>query len=210
MAISRTREDEAELVRQCLTGRDDAWETLVRDYTPSVLAAVKVALRQRGHGRDAALEDELVADAFEELAKEDSHVLRSFRGESSLATFLSVVGTRRAYRVLRDRLRHGKAVDRKADHDQQSPRQGEPDPAEQIATNERAAIIVEAIAELSPGDKLLLTLYYLDQKSYKEIAQVTGLAVTGVGTKIGRARARLRERLERRGVAFEAEDEDAQ
>lgn len=206
--MSRTRVEEAELVRQCLAGRDEAWETLVRDYAAGALAAVKVALRQRGHGPDAALEDELVADCFEELAKEDSKVLRSFRGESGLATFVSVVASRRAFRVLRDRLRHGKAVDRKAEHDAVAPRAGEVDPAEHVETTERASIIVEAIAELAPADKLLLTLYYLDNRSYKEIAEATGLAATGVGTKIARARARLRERLEKRGVALEVQDDE--
>jgi RNA polymerase sigma-70 factor, ECF subfamily len=206
--VSRSRAEEAELVRQCLAGRDEAWDTLVRDYAAGALAAAKVALRQRGHGPDAALEDELVADCFEELAKEDAKVLRSFRGESGLATFVSVVASRRAFRVLRDRLRHGKAVDRKAEHDQLAPRPGEVDPAEHVETTERASIIVEAIAELAPADKLLLTLYYLDNRSYKEIAEATGLAATGVGTKIARARSRLRERLEKRGVALEgAEDE---
>src|SRR6185369_16444090 len=125
-------------------------------------------------GPDAALEDELVADCFEELAKEDARVLRAFRGESGLATFVSVVASRRAFRVLRDRLRHGKAVDRKAEHDQLAPRPGETDPAEHVETTERASIIVEAIAELAPSDKLLLTLYYLDNRSYKEIADATG------------------------------------
>jgi RNA polymerase sigma-70 factor (ECF subfamily) len=205
---SRTRDEESELVRLCLAGRDEAWDALVRDYTAKALAAVKVALRHRGHGPDAALEDELVADAFEELAKDGAHVLRSFRGDSGLATFISVVATRRAYRTLRNRLRHEKAVDRKLDHDQRSPRQGEPDPADHVEASERASIIVEAIAELGPTDKLLLTLYYLDNRSYKEIAEATGLAVTGVGTKIARARARLRERLDRRGVIFELEDQD--
>lgn len=206
--MPRNRTEEADLVGRCLAGRDEAWEELVREYAGGALAAVKVALRQRGHGPDAALEDEIVADCFEELAKENARVLGSFRGESALATFISVVASRRAFRVLRDRLRHGKAVGRKAEHDKVAPRAGEVDPAEQVETTERASIIVEAIAELAPADKLLLTLYYLDQRSYKEIAEATGLAATGVGTKIARARSRLRERLEKRGVALEAQDED--
>jgi RNA polymerase sigma-70 factor (ECF subfamily) len=203
-----SREEEAELVRQCLAGRDSAWEQLLRDYSSGALAAVKAALRQRGHGSDAALEDELVADCFEELARRDSHVLRSFRGESGLATFISVVATRRAFRVLRDRMRHGKAVDRKGERDRTAPRGGEVDPAENVDNTERAGIILEAIAELSPTDKLLLTLYYLDNRSYKDIATATGLAATGVGTKIARARSRLRERLERRGVALQDDGSD--
>jgi RNA polymerase sigma-70 factor (ECF subfamily) len=204
-----SREEEAELVRECLAGRDTAWERLLREYSAGSLAAVKAALRQRGHGSDAALEDELVADCFEELAREDSKVLRSFRGESGLATFISVIATRRAFRVLRDRLRHGKAVDRKGEQDRHAPKGGEIDPAENVDASERASIIVEAISELASADKLLLTLYYLDNRSYKEIAAATGLAATGVGTKIARARSRLRERLERRGVALEDDGSDA-
>ena len=203
-----SREEEADLVSGCIAGNDAAWERLLRDYAGGVLAGVKAALRQRGHGPDPALEEELLADSFEILAADGAAVLRSFRGESSLATFISVVATRRAFRVLRDRLRHGKAVDRKAEHDKRAPRPGEPDPSENAEAGERSRVIVEAIAELAPSDKLLLTIFYLDGRSYKEIAAVTGLAATGVGTKIARARARLKERLERRGVALEGSDPD--
>ncbi len=203
-----SREEEHELVSACIEGEDAAWERLLHDYAGGVLAGVKSALRQRGHGSDPALEDELLADCFEILAANGAAVLRSFRGESSLATFISVVATRRAFRVLRDRLRHGKAVDRKAEHDKRSPRPGEPDPADNATAAERNKVIVEAISELAPSDKLLLTIFYLDGRSYKEIAAVTGLAATGVGTKIARARARLKERLERRGVALDGSDPD--
>ena len=167
---------------------------------------MRSALRQRGHGPDGALEEELLADTFEALAADDARVLRSFRGESALATFVSVVATRRAFRVLRDRLRHGKAVDRKTEQEKRSPRSGEADPADLVANDERADVIVEAIQELAAADKLLLTLYYLDGRSYKEIAGVTGLAATGVGTKIARARSRLRDHLKRRGVSLGESD----
>jgi RNA polymerase sigma factor (sigma-70 family) len=206
---ARSREDEAELVQECIDGNDLAWERLMREYANGALSAVRAALRQRGHGPDPALEDELLADAFEALAADDCRVLRSFRSESSLSTFLSVVAARRAFRVLRDRLRHGKAVDRKGEHDRRQNRTGERDPLEHAEERERKGVIVEAMGELSPGDRVLLTLYYLDGRSYKEIALVTGLAATGVGTKIGRARARLREHLERRGVALGDADSDS-
>lgn len=200
-SVTPSREEEADLVRGCLAQRDAAWERLLREYSGGALAAIRSALRQRGHGSDGALEDELLADTFEALAADDAHVLRSFRGESSLATFLSVVATRRVFRVLRDRFRHERAIDRKADQDKRAPRTGE-DPADLAAKDDRADVLVEAIAGLAPGDKLLLTLYYLDGRSYKEIAAVTGLAATGVGTKIARARTRLRDILDQRGVSL--------
>ncbi len=201
-SVTPSREEEAELVRDCLAGKDAAWERFLRQYASGALAAVRSALRARGHGADPALEDELLADTFEVLAQDDARVLRSFRGESSLATFVSVLATRRTFRVLRDRLRHGKAVDRKGEQERRAPRAGEADPADLVEHGERADVIVEAIAELAPADKLLLTLYYLDGRSYKEIAAVTGLAATGVGTKIARARSRLRDHLKRRGVSM--------
>lgn len=205
-SVTPSREEEADLVRACLAQKDAAWERLLREYSGGALAAIRSALRQRGHGHDAALEEEVLADTFEALAADEARVLRSFRGESSLATFVSVVATRRAFRVLRDRFRHGKAVDRKAEAEKRSPRQGEADPALLVMADDRADVLVEALAGLAAGDKLLLTLYYLDGRSYKEIAAVTGLAATGVGTKIARARARLRDLLSQRGVSLGESD----
>lgn len=51
-----------------------------------------------------------------------------------------------------------------------------------------------AIDGLNRIDKALIMLY-LDEKSYKEIAEIMGLTETNVGVKINRIKTKLKERM---------------
>ncbi len=56
---------------------------------------------------------------------------------------------------------------------------------------EQKALINEAMEELSAEDRLLLTLYYLNENSIDEIAEITGFVRENVKMKLHRARNRL-------------------
>ena len=63
-------------------------------------------------------------------------------------------------------------------------------------------LVDRLLAELSPDDRLVLTLLDLEQRSTAEIAQLTGWSRTLVKVRAFRARRRLRvvaERLDRGG-----------
>ncbi|MGL5892423.1 MAG: RNA polymerase sigma factor [Bacteroidia bacterium] len=58
-------------------------------------------------------------------------------------------------------------------------------------TNEQLLLLQQFIAELREIDKALMLLY-LDEKSYKEIAEILGISLSNVATKIGRIKAELK------------------
>ena len=60
--------------------------------------------------------------------------------------------------------------------------------------NENLAILQQFIAALKDLDKALMLLY-LEEKSYKEIAQIMGISETNVSTKISRIKAELRTKF---------------
>jgi RNA polymerase sigma factor (sigma-70 family) len=55
-------------------------------------------------------------------------------------------------------------------------------------------ILQQFIVELKEFDKALLLLY-LEEKSYKEIAEIIGYSETNVATKIGRIKLKLKEKF---------------
>ncbi len=57
--------------------------------------------------------------------------------------------------------------------------------------DERIAILQQVIAALDPLDRALLVLY-LDEHSYRAIAEILGLSETNVATKISRLKQRVR------------------
>ena len=56
---------------------------------------------------------------------------------------------------------------------------------------ERKAVVNEAMDKLSVEDRLLLTLYYLNENSIEEITEITGIARENVKMKLHRARNRM-------------------
>lgn len=55
-------------------------------------------------------------------------------------------------------------------------------------------ILQQFIAEIKEFDKALMLLY-LEEKSYKEIAEIIGYSETNVATKIGRIKLKLKEKF---------------
>ena len=54
------------------------------------------------------------------------------------------------------------------------------------------------INQLDEYDKAVLILY-LEEKSYREIAEILGITESNVGTKINRIKMKLKESFKRRG-----------
>ena len=66
----------------------------------------------------------------------------------------------------------------------------------QVEDNERKAIVNEAMDKMPRDEWHSLTLYYLEDNSVKEIAQITGLTDVNVKVKMHRARKRFADILE--------------
>lgn len=64
------------------------------------------------------------------------------------------------------------------------------DSAEQVAQRETVGQLYEAIHQLPKGDAALVLLY-LDELSYREMAEVLGISESNVGVKLNRAKKAL-------------------
>ena len=67
-------------------------------------------------------------------------------------------------------------------------------PLNDIETDEKLLLLQKFIFELRQLDKALMLLY-LDEKSYKEIADVMGISESNVATKISRIKIILKEKF---------------
>ena len=66
---------------------------------------------------------------------------------------------------------------------------------EHLQVSEQQAYIKEAIGRLPTTEGLLITLYYLDEKSIREIEEITGLSESNIKVKLFRARKVLEDQL---------------
>lgn len=66
---------------------------------------------------------------------------------------------------------------------------------ESLETMDEQKYVKEAIQRLPQGEALLITLYYLNENSLKEIEQITGLNMNNIKIKLFRARKKLEQEL---------------
>jgi len=175
---------DADDIRACLDGDEDAYANLIRRYENRIFAQ----MWRFSRNRDVCTE--LVQDVFVEAYTS----LPSFKGTAPFLHWLSRIATRTGYRFWKQQSRQSKHVPL-ADWD------GATDAAGMDAGDDnrsvRAAEIVEKLlARLKPADRLVLTLQYLEGCSLEEVASRTGWNVNVVKMRSFRARKRLREWME--------------
>jgi len=146
------------------------------------------ALRRLVRGYEAApdLQEELLQDILLALWR----ALPTFRGEASLRTFVFRVAhntaIRHVHKASRDRSEPGLEADQTAG----------PAPAhdERLDRAAQRARLTAAIRRLPDLDREVVLLS-LEGLSHQEIASISGLTATNVGTRLSRARKRLAQKV---------------
>jgi RNA polymerase sigma-70 factor (ECF subfamily) len=143
--------------------------------------------------RDATLEEDMVQDALVRALR----AFGQFRGESPRAWLLTIVRnccrsalTARAGSVVR----LVESLDGETDPTEQHADES-PDPERTLLRESDARMVRELVEALPEPFREAIVLRDLEEMSYKEIAQVTGVAMGTVMSRISRARGLLAERL---------------
>lgn len=177
------------LLDSCLARQPKSWEDFVDRFLGLVVHVIRHSADSRSIRLSPADYDDLAAEVFLAIIKDDFAVLRRFRRESSLATYLTVVARRVVVRELLKRKENREAAT---------------DPAivaasgdgEQAASDEQAfdrEEIEALLSHLEDGEARLVRLYHLEGKSYREISAAEGLAENSIGPALSRARAKMRD-----------------
>jgi RNA polymerase sigma-70 factor (ECF subfamily) len=184
-------EPEADLVRACAEGDRAAWERFVARYGALISAlARRMLYRRLGRASDADVE-EVASEVFVALLKGDRRLLRRYRPEFRVTTYLGVICRTEVGKYLRRAGRHaaygGEEVAERADPSLESPLQA-------LARREREQALralLPALERLPPRDRLLLSLRYVDGLDYGRIAAVLRVGRESVGQLLHRAKGRL-------------------
>ncbi|HTM29580.1 MAG TPA: sigma-70 family RNA polymerase sigma factor [Rhodanobacter sp.] len=181
-----------DLVDAVLANRPGAFERLVREYQGLCWHIIQRMVRNPEDAR------ELCQDTFLRVHQ----CLHQYRHESALKSWIGRV----AYTIALRHLQHKRIPlvdDGGTDDESLVERIGDGfDLEAACADEETQRHLHEAIEQLPPLQRTLLTLYYLEETSIPEIARITGLASGTIKSHLFRSRLRLRGALEARtGVA---------
>jgi RNA polymerase sigma factor (sigma-70 family) len=167
---------DAVLVRRARGGDRDAFATLIARHQATLLACCRRMVGQ--HARDAAQDAVLTAMLS----------LDRLRDESKFGAWLVGIGLNACRATLRMGSEPVAAALRGAVP-------AGSDPIELAEAREVSALVRAAIAELPPGQRAAVTLYYLAGLTQAEAAAHLGIPPGAVKTRLHKARANLRTRL---------------
>src|SRR5262245_15497339 len=160
---------EAELIAAVLKGDAASFEPLIQKYSPRVFATAR---------RYARREDE-VADIAQEVWLKAFQKLKSFRGEAPFEHWLMRLAVRTCYDFLRGHQRNRETTFSELtgpESDWLDRFVNEPTSADENA--DAARLLIERVMRhLSPAARLVITLLEIEDRSVKEIAQLTGWSV---------------------------------
>lgn len=175
-----------QLLQRCLARQPHAWE----DFVDRFLGLVVHVVTHTAHSRSIAISphdlEDLSSDVFLAILTDDYGVLRRFRGQSSLATYLTVIARRVVVRELLKRrimANHPDAGEIQQVEDESA------DVEERLANREEVERLLD---ELHGEEADVVRLFHLEGKSYDEISRQTGVPTNSVGPTLSRARAKLR------------------
>lgn len=180
---------DAELIAAVLGGESARFELLIQKYQPRVFSMARRYSRNESEVEDIV--QEVFIKAFQKLS--------TFQGKAPFEHWLMRLAVRTCYDFLRGHQRSKElpfADVGVLETDWLDRFVAEPAGDEERAQAARA--LVEAVfAQLSPPARLILTLLEIEDRSVKEIAQLTGWSIALVKVRAFRARAEMRKCLER-------------
>ena len=177
--------DDRMLVQRSADGDEDAFRTLVERYQGEVY---NLALRFLG---DVSATEEVTQDAFLRLFRS----LSGFRFEATLSTWLHRV----TLNLCRDRWRKSdRATEEVSLDDIRRNREfvsTSPEPDREVMTMETQKAVQACLLELPEDHREVVLLRYINDLSYKEIAESLGLSTGTVASRLHRGMSLLSDLL---------------
>lgn len=168
------------LIEEVLSGNHQAYGVLVDRYQDYVFTVVIRILKVREEAEEVA--QDVFIKAFE--------VLKSYRGDAKFSTWLYRI----AYHKALDRVKKNNRrvstlglIEEISEGSLENVKNG----MEHMLSEERSRIIQKALFQLPETDAAIVTLYYFEGQSLKEIAKITDLTEDNIKIKLYRSRKKL-------------------
>jgi RNA polymerase sigma-70 factor (ECF subfamily) len=181
-----TGHNDNEIISRVLNGNQQAYAELVSQYQNYVFT---LAFRFTKNREDA---EEISQDIFVKAYR----ALADFKGNSKFSTWLYTIVNNTCITFLRKKRLEVHSLDNEgvfevADSQDSGLR------ANLIESKSRVNMVNQAIGLLSPDDAEVITLFYKGEQSLEEIAQILRIETNTAKVRLHRARARLKEKMER-------------
>jgi len=186
--------DDIRLSEELRAGDEAAYEELIARFQQSVYTLALRLLNDRGEA----------ADVVQEVFLKVFRNISSFRGQSSLKTWVYRITVNEAHNARRWFFRHRRrevelesGTEEERDWEDVIPDRSR-SPFDMAFDREQQVLIQEALERINPSFREAVVLRDIADLSYEEIAEVLGISLGTVKSRILRGREALREELANR------------
>lgn len=181
------------IIERARGGDDEAFRMIFDRYSRPIISFIYDMVGQR------ELAEELTQETFVRAYRS----LKLLRDDAKLSTWLFGIAKNVARESLRSRMRENHRVE--IDDDRVAMiADNELTPDDRLLNKELSLVIQAALSALDEDKRMVFTLKIFQQRSYEEIADITGFSVPKLKTDLHRARAEMRRRIEPYlGVGYE-------
>lgn len=166
--------NEGQLIQQVLSGDASAFSYFVDEYQHM---GITIAYRVVGNMQDA---EDVVQESFIKVFRN----LHSFRKDSRFSSWFYRIVYNTAISTTKLKIWHDEMPVESLEMASTS----EFDTEAKMCEIENSETVEYVLSKMSKGDALLLTLFYLEDNSIKEIASIMGLNIPNVKVRLHRAR----------------------
>ena len=193
--LGTLRSPDLALALGCAQGNESAWDTFCAEYRPVLYDAARAFVREESQARELA--DSLLAELYGVDASGGSRHSKFvyFHGRSSLKTWLRAV----LYQKFVDEYRR-QSRNAPLPKDSSGYRAAESSVSEQDDRRYADCLseaVEAALCELEAGERLILSYYYVEQLTLKQIGGLTGEHEATISRRLDALRKKLRKRIER-------------
>lgn len=186
--------DEGSAIERCKKGDSEAFGLIVQKY---MKPAYYVALGYVGRPEDAL---DLSQDAFVNAFR---HIKRFDTSKKFFPWFYSILKNLCTNHLNRIRRRKEDSIDEMADEEGQIRIPVETrNPEKDTVRKDLEIKVGQALQHLKPKDREIIILQHFQDYSYQEIADLLGIPIGTVMSRLYNARQALRHELERMGVTY--------
>jgi RNA polymerase sigma-70 factor, ECF subfamily len=178
-------EIDAQLLKQCLAQAPRAWQ----DFVDRFIGLFVHVIQHTAHARSIRIVnddiDDLCSEIFYAILANDFAVLRKFRGQSSLATYLTVIARRVTVRELIKR-RKAEAMGHVNVH------QAAVESVDASPSTEEIEDLTHLLDQLPAREADAIRKFHVEGKTYDQIGRELGIEPNSVGPMLTRAREQLK------------------
>ena len=191
--LKKIRTEELALALACAQGNDRAWEAFSFGYRRALYEAACAFTSDITAARE--LSDSLTAELYGLQTEDGRRVskLSYYHGRSSLKTWLRAVVFQRFVDEYRERMRLDPLPD---DLPATATERASSGPEEERYARMLGETVTAVLSELSTAHRLLLSLYYVQQLTLKQIGRVTGEHEATISRHLDALRKKMRKRIE--------------